>query len=601
MFRSLRSLAGVIASASATVLIASLFAALPATAAKGDVWTQPAGTPEETAGHSQEVHLPCGPVDIWADELDSTSGSWVLYHLPPPNPAPPGTVIADGTYTYSGSGSQKIATIPMATFHLANGPHFKIEVDNDNSKSKTFWVDCKTTIATATNPAAAVIGAELNDSATLTMGFSPTGTITFKLYNPSNVVAHTETVPVNGNGTYATTTGHIADVTGTWHWQASYSGDGGNDPAVSNLADEPVVVSKASPTIGTTPAPTSATVGDNLKDSATLAGGYSPTGTITFTLYDPSNVVAHTEDVAVSGNGTYTTANGHIAGVAGTWQWKAAYGGDANNGAVVSNLGDEPVVVREGEIVRVQPDITTIPSPGTAPVGATLKDSATLSGGNDPQGTITFTLLDPSNTSVHTEGVPVDGNGTYTTPAGHVADSAGTWHWKAEYSGDANNLPASSDPASEPVIVTQSEKAQPDITTTPNPATATVGMNLKDTAVLSGGTNPTGTITFTLYDGSANVAHTEQVAVSGNGTYSTPSGHVATSQGTWHWKAEYTGDANNLPAASDPADEPVTVGPGGGVLAATGYTSAQQTLSFGLMALGMLFILGAFAWRRRQA
>ena len=599
MFPRFRSMAGL----AGAMLIAGIVAATPAAAARGDVWTQPAGTPEETSGHSQEVHLPCGAVDLWADGLDHTSGTWVLYHLPPPVPPGPHTEIAQGTYAYSGEGSEKIATIPLATFHLANGPHFKIEVDNDNSKSKTFWIDCKVQIATTPDPTTAVVGELLNDSATLSMGFSPTGSIVFTLFNPANVAVHSESVSVNGNGTYATTIGHVADATGTWHWQAAYGGDGGNGAVVSKPADEPVLVSKKSPTIVTTPNPVTATVGDRLQDSATLAGGFQPTGTITFSLYNPADVVAHTEDVTVAGNGTYATSNGFIAGLDGTWHWKAEYSGDSNNNAVASSPADEPVVVSPGEIVRVQPAITTTPQPATAFVGDTLKDSASLTGGDDPQGTITFTLLDPSNTPVHTEEVSVDGNGTYSTPAGHEAGTAGTWHWKAEYSGDAANKPAASDPADEPVVVSQreQEKAQPIISTTPKPAKAGVGATLKDTAELSEGDNPTGTIVFTLYDGAGTVVHTEQVTVNGNGSYATPTGHKAGTQGTWHWMAAYSGDANNLPATSDPADEPVVVGPGGGVLAATGYTSPGQALSVAFMALGLLVIFGAFMWRRRAA
>ena len=46
-------------------------------------------------------------------------------------------------------------------------------------------------------------------------------------------------------------------------------------------------------------------------------------------------------------------------------------------------------------------------------------------------------------------------------------------------------------------------------------------MTLKDTAVLSGGYYETGTITFTLYQGST-LVDTETVTVTGNGTYTTP-------------------------------------------------------------------------------
>ena len=102
---------------------------------------------------------------------------------------------------------------------------------------------------------------------------------------------------------------------------------------------------KASPTITTTANPSSVTLSNSgsptLKDSATLSGGYNPTGTITFTLYGlDGTTVVDTETATVSGNGTYTTPTGYTlpttGTVTGTYQWVASYSGDANNNAVSS-------------------------------------------------------------------------------------------------------------------------------------------------------------------------------------------------------------------------------------------------------------------------
>ena len=128
----------------------------------------------------------------------------------------------------------------------------------------------------------------------------------------------TETVAVNGNGTYTTAAGYTlpttGTATGTYQWDATYSGDTNNN-AVSdnNSANEQVAVSAASPTLTTTPSSTSVTLGRRtvtLNDTAVLAGGYDETGTITFTLFDGSTKV-DTETVAVNGNGNYTTPTGY--------------------------------------------------------------------------------------------------------------------------------------------------------------------------------------------------------------------------------------------------------------------------------------------------
>src|SRR5262245_24407982 len=61
----------------------------------------------------------------------------------------------------------------------------------------------------------------------------------------------------------------------------------------------------ASSTLTTAPTPATVTLGTNsvtLNDTASLAGGVNPTGTITFTLVGPGGTTVDTETVAVNGN-----------------------------------------------------------------------------------------------------------------------------------------------------------------------------------------------------------------------------------------------------------------------------------------------------------
>ena len=87
---------------------------------------------------------------------------------------------------------------------------------------------------------------------------------------------------------------------------------------------------------------------------------------------------------------------------------------------------------------------------------------------------------------------------------------------------------------------------------------------MTDSATLSGGFEETGTITFDLYaPGGVVPIHTEIVTVSGNGTYTTPTGYTlpttGTVTGTYQWVATYSGDGNNNGVASANGDEPVVV------------------------------------------
>jgi hypothetical protein len=244
-----------------------------------------------------------------------------------------------------------------------------------------------------------------------------------------------------------------------------------------------------------------------------------------------------------------------VATQTGTYQWSATYNGDANNNPVSSDAGSEPVGVTPDT-----PGITTTASAGGIVGQVTLNDTAHLTGGDNPTGSITFTLTAPDNTVAYTQTVTVNGDGDYSTSPGVVATQTGTYQWSATYNGDANNNPVSSDAGSEPVVVVSPPSIG--INTTPG-GTILLGSGAKltDTAVLSGGINPTGKITFRLYKPgtTTNPVDTEVVTVTGNGPYTTPKGYVPTLTGTYQWVATYSGDAHNASVASGFGDEPEAV------------------------------------------
>ena len=147
---------------------------------------------------------------------------------------------------------------------------------------------------------------------------------------------------------------------------------------------------------------------------------------------------------------------------------------------------------------RPSPAILTTPSAG-GPVGTSISDTATVSGGVTPTGTVTFNLFPP--TSPTCTGTPVfTSSGTAeragsATSGSFATTTVGIYHWVATYGGDANNPTVSSACAAEPVTITQ---ATPAIATTPS-AGGPVGTSISDTATVSGGFNPTGTVTFKLF------------------------------------------------------------------------------------------------------
>ncbi len=93
-------------------------------------------------------------------------------------------------------------------------------------------------------------------------------------------------------------------------------------------------------------------------------------------------------------------------------------------------------------------------------------------------------------------------------------------------------------------------KASPTIITTASfCAGNVVGSAIpQDSAVLSGGYNESGTITFTLTAPDHTVVDVETVTPHGNGTYKTANTQAATQVGTYIWTASYAGDVLNQAA-----------------------------------------------------
>lgn len=92
------------------------------------------------------------------------------------------------------------------------------------------------------------LGGAVSDTAILSGGAAPTGTITFDLYGPNDATCagapvFTSLVPVSGNGGYVSASFNPVAI-GTYRWIANYGGDQGNLPTANacNAANESVVV-----------------------------------------------------------------------------------------------------------------------------------------------------------------------------------------------------------------------------------------------------------------------------------------------------------------------------------------------------------------------
>ena len=244
--------------------------------------------------------------------------------------------------------------------------------------------NCTSTIST-TPSAGGAVGTAIHDAATVTGSLgAPTGKVTFSLFSPSDATCSGTAAFVDkdvslvpgANSSTASSGSHTTTAVGTYRWVAAYTPASGSPykSSTSGCQAEAVTISKAGPTIATT-AGAGGQVPVDVSDSATVSGGNSPTGTVTFTLYGPTGLGSSavcSAATAVTGSASTVTLSGgkatstavHVT-TAGTYQWIATYSGDANNASASSACGDEPVTTTAGG-----GGVQGITTPGTGGTGS---------------------------------------------------------------------------------------------------------------------------------------------------------------------------------------------------------------------------------------
>jgi hypothetical protein len=339
--------------------------------------------------------------------------------------------------------------------------------------------ECFTVVgATTTATSSSVTGAQLpgvsaTDTATVTLnspatGPAPTGTVTFKLCDPSAVCTQVGS-PValaSGSATSAAVNGTTTPNTlaiGKYCWEATYNATG-NYTGSSELShpNAECFTTGKNPTTTTTSvlsqtvdvSSNSATVGDTSSTPVSVPSGVTFTpGTVTFRLYGPSaqsncdTTPVYTSSAIAgtyaSGNatqpntGNVTASTGNIslaaAGItkSGTYWWVATYSGDDFNLGSHSGCGEEPINAVDASI-KITPTtavnevgtehvftitLTAIPA-GTTPSGFSITPSINsktgLTTNSNTCGSLTFV---DANTRSCTYTINTNTAGTYTLDA----------------------------------------------------------------------------------------------------------------------------------------------------------------------------------------
>jgi Ice-binding-like len=206
-----------------------------------------------------------------------------------------------------------------------------LSLDAQGSPTAAWLFQVTSSLTTASNSAVVLVNGATpcnNDNVTWQVGSSATvGTGSSFV---GNVLANTSVTIAAGATSTGSLYAHTGAVTMDSNDVSTCAGSGG----------------RGKPTITTTPSG-AVPAGGSVSDSARLAGGAAPSGTVTFTLFAPGDITCATpiatRTAALTGN---TASSGSItAGTPGTYRWVAAYSGDAANSPVTSPCGSETVTV----------------------------------------------------------------------------------------------------------------------------------------------------------------------------------------------------------------------------------------------------------------
>jgi len=283
------------------------------------------------------------------------------------------------------------------------------------------------TLTTTTSSSSIALGNPTNDTASLSGGTSPTGSIEFKLFGPgdptcSAAPAYTSPLStVAGNGSY-TSSSFTPTAPGTYGWVALYSGDANNAPVSTACGDRAETVTVKAPTITLTGTPVSATEGEAFSGQV---ASFTDTNT-TSTAAEYSAIInwgdATTSAGTVSGptGGPYTVDGSHTYAEEGSYTVGVSIT-DTNNVAnalstsSTATVADAPITATcATAAVSLQSFSGTVASLSDANAGAPTSDfTATINWG------------DGSPTST---GTVTGSGGSYSIAGSHSYSSTGYYN-----------------------------------------------------------------------------------------------------------------------------------------------------------------------------
>lgn len=380
-------------------------------------------------------------------------------------------------------------------------------------------------ITTAAEPTTTPFGSPIADQATVSGGFSPTGTVTFNLYLNASAIGtplFTDTETLSGG--VATSKGFTPTTTGTYYWVATYNGDPGNASTTSNPAAAPATVNQATPRIGVADAGGTYN-GSSFPATVTLAGVNGPVTSLegvspTLTYYAGSSASGSPLSGAPIDAGTYTV----VANFAGSADYTVASASMtftiAAAGTSMTLKSDAPTGATPGQDVTFTATVASLTPAATTPAGTiqfnidgiAYQGPVTL---NNGVATISDAALQIGSHAVTATFISGSSNFNGSTTAAALTQAIG------KYSAVLSNLSA-------PTIIDHTHFV-------------TLGGNVSGSS--STAATPTGNVTISAsYAGK--VVASQTIGVSSNGSFAATFLSISANVGQYTLSYSYGGDAN---------------------------------------------------------
>jgi len=304
-----------------------------------NVYIDPSGIVVDTAGH------PISGATVTLLRSDTSTGPFAPVPdgsaiMSPSQRSNPIVTVGDGMFHwdtiagfYQVQATKAGCVVPGGTATVASTSVFEVPPPvNDLS----LVLDCHTIASSTTtltaSPSPTVVGQStlLQATVTATGAGMPAGNVAFTASDNSITTCGAQPLD-HGVATCTVAFPHAA--TSPLTLTAAYAGDPDHSPSTGTTT---LSVAAAHPELSTLASP-GVRVGGTVHDTARLAGGVHPTGSVTFVLHGPDDSscagpAAFRSTKTVAGNATYVSGD-FIPTAPGTYHWVATYSGDADNNA----------------------------------------------------------------------------------------------------------------------------------------------------------------------------------------------------------------------------------------------------------------------------